>query len=177
VLPIDQNSLSEIRPELAPGERVFWAGRPNTRTALRDGGPIQMPYPKAWGAFTIVWEWVVIWSWVSKKSLGAIFVIPFGIMLIGMAEDLVWGRFRRALRTKKATYYAVTDRRVMVIQNWRQRKVASSEISSLPALIVEKKSGDMGTLRFFQCRSRRRGSGRKGGTGSTAGSMYGSRYH
>lgn len=72
-----------------------------------------------------------------------------GIPLVAMGQYLIWGRFHYAAWKKKRTYYAVTDRHVIVVHNYRERKVASAEISALQVLLKEKYSGDIGTIRFF----------------------------
>src|SRR5437773_12130060 len=51
---------------------------------------------------------------------------------------------------KEATHYAVTNRRVMAVQNGRTRQMASAYIDALPTLIKESTSNGIGTLRFAQ---------------------------
>jgi hypothetical protein len=61
---------------------------------------------------------------------------------------LIWGRFLYAAWKKKGTYYAVTNLRVIVVQDFREHQVASAEIGALATLLEEKYSDEVGTIRF-----------------------------
>jgi hypothetical protein len=75
-------------------------------------------------------------------------MILWGIPFVITGQYFIWGRFLYDARKKRSTYYAVTDRRVIVVQNCRKRQVASADIDSLPVVTKELRSGDAGTLRF-----------------------------
>jgi len=103
-----------------------------------------------WGGFTMAWETVVIWSQLSTPNHtgGSVFMILLGIPFVIMGQYLIWGRFLYDARKKRSTYYAVTNQRVIVVQNCRKRQVASADIDSLPVVTKELRLGDAGTLRF-----------------------------
>ena len=54
---------------------------------------------------------------------------------------------------KKRTHYAVTSRRVIVVQDGWYRQIASVYIDSLPTLVKEGGSSGPGTLRFSMTKS------------------------
>jgi hypothetical protein len=156
MLPIDQESLKTIQPELKSGESVLWAGRPSTSVVFRNNGhPLLVPFSLLTGGFTILWEMGAIWRWISEPShtVGSVFMVLCGIPFVVMGQYMVWGRFLHAAQKKKRTYYAVTNQRVIVVQNCgvqncQDRQVAFAELNALPFLAKEKGPGEVDTLRF-----------------------------
>jgi hypothetical protein len=95
-----------------------------------------------------------------------------GILFVLMGQYLIWARFFYAAWKKKRTHDALTNRRVIVVQNGWKRQMASTYIDTLPTLIKEGGSNGVGTLRFAQAEpmwSGRRGWG--GWDGMSVGSV------
>lgn len=90
-----------------------------------------------------------MWSLISGPPnvnlRASLLFLLLGIPFVVMGQYLMWGRY---LYKKRRTHYAVTNRRVIVVQNLDDRQVASAEIATLPALIKEMRSGEVGTLWF-----------------------------
>jgi hypothetical protein len=84
----------------------------------------------------------------------------WGIPFVLIGQYMIWGRFFYTAWKKKRTYYAITNRRVIVVQNGWNRQMASAYLDSLPTLIKEGRSSGIGTLRFSQAESM--WSGRRG---------------
>jgi hypothetical protein len=148
---IDQNSFAAINPELTSGETILWAGQPNTHIILHKEDVFLIPFSLLWGGFAIFWEAGVSGYWGSSTrsnpwAFGMIWGIPF--VLIG--QYFIWGRFFYAAWKKKRTHYAVTNRRVIVVQNGWRRQMTSAYLDTLPTLIKEEGSNGIGTLRFAQ---------------------------
>ncbi|MGC1372206.1 MAG: hypothetical protein WA824_08715 [Candidatus Sulfotelmatobacter sp.] len=76
------------------------------------------------------------------------FALLWGVPFVLIGQYLIWGRFLYAAWKKKRTHYAVTDRRVIVVQQARGRQMSSAYIDTLPALIKEAGWNGSGTLRF-----------------------------
>ena len=74
----------------------------------------------------------------------------WGIPFVLVGQYLIWGRFFYSAWKKTRTYYAVTNRRVIVVQEGWKRQMASAYVDTLPTLIKEGDSGGTGTLRFAQ---------------------------
>lgn len=153
MLSIDQDALTAIQPELQPGESVLWAGRPSIRPIFhRNEDETLLPYSLMAGGFSLVWEIAVISSIFNHPTqVGWYWYVMawFGLCFVAMGQYMMWGRFLYAARKKTRTYYAVTNQRVMVVQTYGDRQVASAEINSLPDLQKLKRSGEVGTIRFF----------------------------
>ena len=138
-----------VQPELTPGESVLWAGRPSTRVVFqwKANEPL-LGFSLIGGVFAILWEIAAIWSLWSIPSPKSLFMVLLGIPLVLTGQYFIWGRFFSDARKKERTYYAVTTRRVIAVQNFRTRRVASADINALPALTKERRLGGVGTLRF-----------------------------
>jgi len=149
---LNHTSLAVIQPELLLGESVLWTGQPSPAKIFHKEDALLIPFSLLWGGFAIFWEAGVSGFWTSGSRMnepwtfGMIWGIPF--VLVG--QYLIWGRFIYAAWKKKRTYYAVTNRRVLAIQDGTTRRAASAYIDTLPTLTKEGTSGGIGTLRFAQ---------------------------
>jgi len=161
---INPDSQAAIQPELISGESILWAGQPTTSVILHKEDWSLIPFSLFWGGFTIFWEAAVSGFWNFGKHPGApnLFFVIWGVPFVLIGQYLIWGRFIYAAWKKKRTHYAVTDRRVIVVQNAWGRQMASAYLDALPTLVKEEGSNGLGTLRFGQTEpmwSKRRGWG------------------
>jgi hypothetical protein len=149
--PITQDSLVAIQQELMSGESVVWTGRPKTNVVFHSEDTLLIPFSLMWGGFAVFWEMVAagIWHPGTFRASPSWFVL-WGIPFVVVGQYLIWGRFVYAAWKKKRTYYAVTNRRVIVVQDGWKRRTASAFVDTLPALTKEGGSGKCGTLRFAQ---------------------------
>lgn len=89
-----------------------------------------------------------LWGHDSKAGTSWNFGVIWGIPFVIIGQYLIWGRFIYATWKKQRTFYAVTNRRVIVVQGRSNRKMASAYIDTLPTLVQERGRGTIGTLRF-----------------------------
>ena len=160
-ISLNPESLSAIQPELAPGERLLWAGQPKASIIFHKEDGFLIPFSLMWGGFAIFWEASAagLWGTRPRPNPASYFFLLWGVPFVLIGQYLIWGRFFYAAWKKKRTHYGVTDRRVIVVQNGRTRKMSSAYIDTLPALIKEAGKDGSGTLRFTQAMP----SGRSGG--------------
>jgi hypothetical protein len=105
MLHVDPDSLAAIQSELTSGETVLWAGRPSPGVVFhKSENESLVPFSLICGGFAIVWEIVVIGSLFSHRShVGqSVFMILWGIPFVVIGQYMIWGRFLRAARKKKA---------------------------------------------------------------------------
>jgi hypothetical protein len=146
---IDPSSAVAIQPELISGESIIWAGQPNSSVIFHKEDAYLIPFSFLWGGFAIFWEGSVAGLWgVRDNHHQWTFGILWGIPFVLIGQYFIWGRFFYAAWLKERTHYAVTNRRVIVVQEGWKRQMAFAYIDSLPALIKERGSGGIGTLRF-----------------------------
>jgi hypothetical protein len=143
--------MAAIQSELTSGESVLWAAQPKAGVILHREDWYLIPFSLLWGRFAIFWEAGVSGFWGSTRGHTApFFFMLWGVPFVLRGQYLIWGTFVYAAWLKKRTHYAVTNRRVIVLQNARQRKIASCYLDSLPAWIKEGGSNGTSTLRFMQ---------------------------
>jgi hypothetical protein len=154
-------SINQAQPDLTSGETIVWAGRPKFGVVFHKGDLFLIPFSLLWGGFAIFWEAGVSGAWVqhSASSSPSWFMQLWGVPFVLVGQYLIWGRFVYAAWMKKRTHYAVTNRRIIVVQDGWTRQTASAFLDTLPALIKEGGMPGVGTLRFAQPQSARRGWG------------------
>ena len=125
-------------PHLVAGEKVLWVGRPDTGKVFAAEDRVLIPFSLLWGGFAIFWEATVI-------AMGApVFFVLFGLPFVAVGLYLIFGRFVQRRLVKLRTWYAVTDRRVLVLQ--RKRSGDDLQSAFLDALPAVSHSGDSVTF-------------------------------
>lgn len=121
--------LAAIRPHLAPHEELIWTGRPNWRCCWSEYAAASMLF-----SFLLLVGVgaLVVWAVAFANDLGAngqpklglliAFVVPLGFAGLGSygIYDL-----RQQLAALRATYYAVTDQRAIIVGNLGWARSAS----------------------------------------------------
>jgi hypothetical protein len=79
---------------------------------------------------------------VELRPFSSLWGIPFVIA----GQYMIWGRFLHDGWLKRRTYYAVTSRRILVVQEGWKRKTTWIFISAIPT--VEREGSIAGTLWF-----------------------------
>ena len=131
-----------VARELSSGERLLWSGQP--RQGLRFSGMdlLLVPFSLVWSGFVIFWEAMVI-------RLGApLFFALWGIPFILVGLYLLVGRFLFDILTRRRTYYVVTDRRALIINDFLPRRIISHDLRQLAGLSLSEGSGGVGTITF-----------------------------
>jgi hypothetical protein len=147
---IDPSSAVAVQPELVPGESFVWAGQPKTSVIFHKEDALLIPVSLLWGGFAIFWEAGVSGMWGAQAHGRWTFGMLWGIPFVLIGQYLIWGRFFYVAWLKGRTYYAVTNRRVIVVQDGWTRQMASAYLDSLTSLIKEGGSNGFGILRFDQ---------------------------
>jgi hypothetical protein len=149
-MQIAQASYAAVQPELTSGESVLWAGQPNTSVIFHKEDTFLIPFSLFWGGFSLFWEAGVAgyWGGSATHTEPSYFMMLWGIPFIVIGQYFIWGRFFVAAWKKHRTHYAVTNRRVIVVQDGWSRRLASAYLNTLPTLIKEIASSGRGTLRF-----------------------------
>jgi len=147
---LNQDSAMVVQPELTAGESIAWAGQPKAGVVFHKEDLYLIPFSLLWGGFALFWEFAASGGFGGFRhaSNGPVFFQLWGIPFILVGQYLIWGRFVYVAWLKKRTHYAVTNKRVIVVQNGWKRQIASSYIDSLPSLIKEGSSNGVGVLRF-----------------------------
>jgi len=139
--------------ELAPGETLEWTGRPNPSVIFHPEDWLLIPFSLLWGGFATFGLLQV--SGISDllvnrpnprfQSFMSLWVTPFA--LIG--QYMIWGRFVYHRWEKKRTYYALTNRRALIVHGGlRSRESSSAYFENL--LVVDKRvrADGIGSISF-----------------------------
>lgn len=109
--------LVVFAPELLPGEAIQWSGSPNPNVIFHPDDSVLIPGSLVGGAIAV---WLVTGSTTSgifSNHSGRPFNwfgLIWGVPSILITQYVIWGRFFFARWRKRRTYYAITNRRVLI---------------------------------------------------------------
>ncbi|HSS99320.1 MAG TPA: hypothetical protein VLK33_19935 [Terriglobales bacterium] len=132
---------------------IEWTGRPNPAIIFHSEDWGFIPFSLLWGGFAIFW--LVGASgigdiWVNKPNqtfeyFGLIWGTPF--VLVG--QYMIWGRFVYEWWKKKRTYYALTNRRALiVVDGIRSKSSTSAYFEHLSLVDKQVRSDGNGRISF-----------------------------
>lgn len=149
---LSQASCGPINDALSPGEKVLWSGQPPRKLLVfRASDLFMLPFALFWTGFAIVWELgalaSVAWSGESFQAFSLCFPL-FGVPFVLIGFYMLFGRFIMDIFTRRGTYYALTDRRVLVLTALRDRKVVSMSLHKIDQVDIVIHRDGRGTLTF-----------------------------
>ncbi len=138
---IDPRAAMKLQPELSSGETIYWAGMPNPSVIFHSADWAAVPFSLLWGGFAIFWETSVLgyWGFASKSPSHPVsyFMALWGVPFVVIGQYMIWGRFFVDSWLKRRTYYAVTNRRILILQEGWKRSTRFSFLESIPELTCE----------------------------------------
>lgn len=148
---IGTETFSAAQNELEPGENLLWTGNPDPQRAMFSTFGLWF-FAIPWTAFSLFWTWGASGSgrrlsqpgW-TFELLFPLFGLPF--ILIGFA--MLLAPFSASRKAKRTTY-AITDRRVLVIESGRTKIVQSFRGNDLGEIKRIERAGGSGDLVFAQ---------------------------
>jgi hypothetical protein len=133
-------TATALRSVLHPGERVLWEGQPDVGAYSMRGAWYLIPFSLLWGGFAIFWEVMAI------TSGAPIFFLLWGIPFVALGLYLIFGRVFVARREAARTFYAITDRRVLIESGAFRRTFTEIDLRDLPPSTLEQGSDGVGTI-------------------------------
>jgi hypothetical protein len=131
--------------ELMAGETVEWFGQPDPSVLFTRADIFLIPFSLLWGGFALFWEASALGMVFKSKAGGrppdffALFGLPF--VVIGLY--FIFGRFIYKKWRKKNTYYAVTNKRVIILTKLWRKSIQAIRLISIPTM--NKSAGRNGT--------------------------------
>jgi len=146
--PINPRAAAKLQPELLSSENIYWAGAPNPKVIFHSDDWTMIPFSLMWTAFAVFWEAGVLGFWEKESRSGGpnTFMVLWGIPFLVIGNYMVWGRFLVDAWLKKRTFYAVTNRRILVVQDGWKKKTSMTFLESVPT--IEREGTETGTLWF-----------------------------
>ena len=147
---MDRSPASRFHPYLIGGERILWSGQPKPGLMLSARDAFLIPFSLLWGGMAIVWNimvWLAPFAAQSGDDVNWAFRL-WGLPFLVLGLYFIAGRFFHDAHIRKTLFYAVTDRRVLVL---RGSKITSLDIRRLPRLELSEHRDGTGTLAFEGC--------------------------
>lgn len=131
----------ELHQILQRDEKIHWAGSSENPPLFILQDILLVPFSIFWAGFSLYWEASVL------STHADIFLALAGIPFILMGLYLTFGRFVVRDMLLRSTFYAVTNRRVVVVTLWPKKRVQSLPLDVLRVSLTLKKNG-VGDLIF-----------------------------
>ena len=132
----------KFRDELNPGERIIWSGQPQQGFILRPMDAFLIPISLIWGGMAIFIEYIAL------KGDAPFFFILLGIPFVLIGLYYFFGRFFVDMAQRSKTYYALTDKRVVIISGLHNQNIKSLELKKLSEINISTRSNGKGTITF-----------------------------
>jgi hypothetical protein len=137
---IDADVERVLSPELTPGERLQWTGRPRRGLRFTAADLIAVPFSILWCGFAIFWE-----SHALTRTTDLFFAL-WGIPFVAIGLYMVFGRFIfDAIRRRKIAY-GLTSRRLILVSGVFSRQLKSIELDSLGETSLKESRDGSGTV-------------------------------
>lgn len=132
-----------LRPYLLPGERLVWSGRPKRGIVFKLDNLVLVPLGLAWMGMAVLGAVDALATW-----RGDIFVGAWSIVALAVGFYLVAGRFLAEAWLRNRLFYAVTNRRLLILRTGLMPRLRSIEIGFLPVFEYEEHRDGRGSLSF-----------------------------
>lgn len=139
---MQENISEKFLAELLPEERIYWSGQPQQGFFLRNSDALMIPISLLWGGSMFLWEFLAL----TKKA-------PFFFMLCGIPFVLIGlycivGRFFADVIRRRKTYYALTNKRVLIISGINKQNTKIIELIKTSEINISTKRNGKGTITF-----------------------------
>ena len=145
--------LETFTAELVPGESIVWSGRPNPSVILHREDWFAIPFSLMWGGFAIFWLLIAsgLLNWSNKPNHPfQLFAVIWGTPFVLVGQYLIWGRFIYRRWKKNRTYYALTNRRALIVEYGltNSREVSSASLATVSVIDRRVRGDGNGSISF-----------------------------
>jgi hypothetical protein len=167
------NNYELFKDDLMDGEELLWAGQPNPGKIFGPEDLFLIPFSLMWGGFAIFWEIMALSIFFSHKTgktpppVAIIFPL-FGIPFVLIGLYLIFGRFFYKAWKKKRTFYAVSDKQILILTNFKAKNIQALFIKNLPVINKTSSAQGIGTLSFGNMPGFPSGMGNSGWMGASS---------
>jgi hypothetical protein len=134
------DAYTVFQPELLRDEEILWTGQPKVKVfALAD--ILLIPFSFLWCVIVFVFAAAAFFS-------GEVIVILFAAVFLILGLFVLIGRFIWKIKRRRNTFYAVTNKRVLVFTDVWTKDVQAVFIESIPVINRLIRSNGSGTIKF-----------------------------
>jgi len=127
---------------LEPDEKIIWRGKPARKVSLSGGDVFLIPFSIIWCGFAI------LWTTAMAASGAPVFFWLFGVPFIILGLYFVFGRFIHVGMAAARTFYALTDKRIMIVTGLISKRFTSLDIRDIPVINLRLRRGGVGDIQF-----------------------------
>lgn len=132
---------AELQPYLHPDETLLWTGQPYS-TRKFHANPLTVIFMVFWFGFAVFWT-------VTASTAGGFFGL-FGIPFLLIGGYMLWMLLVGQKKQLRATVYAVTDRRALILYTDRRGTGCTEFLfNRLSNITMDEVDGTTGTIRFL----------------------------
>ena len=143
----DYNINAIFQTDLISGENIVWSGQPDPSKLFTKGDILLVPFSILWCGFAIFWESMALTMPTGAGLIDIIFPL-FGIPFVLIGLYSVIGRFFYKHFKRKKTYYAVTNKRVLIKSVLFSKTIQALFIKDLVAINKVNKNDQTGDIIF-----------------------------
>jgi hypothetical protein len=130
---------------LLSGERIIWTGQPAQGVRLTGQDALLIPFSLMWAGFAVFWE-----ASVMRAPNAPVFFRLWGVPFLLIGAYLVVGRFLVDAWVRSSTWYALTNRRILIDRSGLFNKFTALNLDRLPELELREHADGRGTILFGQ---------------------------
>ncbi len=146
----ERESLEQaFRSELESDEKLLWVGRPAQGIKFRLSDIFLTPFSFIWGGFAFFWETTVLLGYFETRNEpdGMPIMFPlWGIPFCIIGLYLVFGRYIHDRIRRERTYYAITNKRVIIVSTMFKTSLNSYYLDKLDTMKLDLNADGSGTL-------------------------------
>jgi Bacterial PH domain len=139
---MDIETQRQITSELNSGERLIWTGRPGQGLIVRGRDAFPFIFGLFWLTLFIA---AILWPGQRGNHPPP---PPFAAVFLGVGLYVTFGRFLIDARRRRATYYGLTNERMIILSGVFRRKVRSLNLRSLSEVTLNQRRDGSGTIAF-----------------------------
>lgn len=140
--------VDKFEPYLASGENIIWFGQPKQGLTFGARDIFLVPFSLMWGGFAIFWNFLVWFPPGNGSGDPGIFFHLWGLPFLVIGLYIILGRFWHDSSLRKRIYYAVSNKRIIILRTYRSTKIASLDRDRLPRLDLSEHRDGTGTIIF-----------------------------
>ena len=131
-----------VAPQLLAGERILWQGSPSPGLSLRLADLALIPFSLFWTGFVTVG--------IMKAREAGVGLMPqlFSLPFLAIGLYILAGRFVVDGYMRRHLFYAVTDRRILIVRTGLWPLRTSLDITQLPEIQLKEHLDGSGTIAF-----------------------------
>jgi len=144
-----------FRNELLSDETIQWTGQPDPYVIFTKADIFLIPFSLMWGGFAVFWELAVLgFLFDSSKHGGPPIIFPlFGLPFVLVGIYFIIGRFFFKAWKQRHTFYAVTNKRILIAIG-NAKSIQAVFIKSIPSISKSIGANRIGTVVFGISNSR-----------------------